>query len=154
MAQHMEDASLATREQCLKTYDERTMRAINRWKIFPHATVQQEIDRLLLDAHRNAEEKWKSWSEGKSPEPEDQDETRTLRAKGSRRPGAGSVPEVGTEDPEHPAAPEAMGGERLQRQLGRVVDGKIGRSLIDRARAAQDHERLHSRDPERLWRDR
>ena len=64
-----------------------------------------------------------------------------MRCQGSSRSGAGLVPEGGTEDPEHPAAPTAAGAYRFQRQLVRITDACVARGLLSRVRAAGDWDR-------------
>ena len=46
------------------------------------------------------------------------------------------VPDFGTEDPEHPAAPRGSGGLKLQHDLTRVTDAALAYGLVQQARAA------------------
>jgi len=106
------------------------------------AAERAEASRLLEDAAAAASRRWQSWCAGEAEEPEDPDEPGTASgARGSRRPGAGLVPEVGTEDPEHPAAPAGAGAARLQRQLTRIMDACAARGLLQQARASDDWDR-------------
>ena len=106
--------------------------------------MQQEASSLIADAAAAAARRWRSWCTGEVEEPEDPDDPGddgVPSVRGSRRPGAGLVPEAGTEDPEHPASPQGAGALRLQRQLTRMMDACTARGLLQRARQSDDRDR-------------
>ena len=142
----------------MASYDVRSAQAAQRWsQVLPEA-VRQEVARLVDDAAAGATRRWRAWCAGEADEPEDpEDPTAHVRPRGSRRPGAGLVPEAGTEDPAHPASPVGAGALRLQRQLTRMMDACAARGLLERARQSGDWERelllreLSSPDVSQEW---
>ncbi len=141
MASHLEEAGLCAAAVCMQAYDHRSQQALHRWLAALPAPVQQDAQSHMADAAAAAAHRWQSWCAGEAEQPEDPDLEFGPRARGSRRPGAGLVPDAGTEDPEHPASPASAGALRLQRQLVRLVDACAARGLLDRARRAGDWER-------------
>jgi hypothetical protein len=142
MASHLQEAGICPAAQVMASYDVRSAQAAQRWsQVLPEA-VRQEVARLVDDAAAGATRRWRAWCAGEADEPEDpEDPTAHVRPRGSRRPGAGLVPEAGTEDPAHPASPVGAGALRLQRQLTRMMDACAARGLLERARQSGDWER-------------
>jgi hypothetical protein len=60
-----------------------------------------------------------------------------------RMPGGGLVPDVGAEDPEHPAVDRARGVEHLQARLTRLVDDCLATGLIAAMRAENRWPDVH-----------
>ena len=144
MASHVEEAGLCSAAQCMAAYDQRTHLAAQRWsQVLPDA-VRGEATQLTEEAAAAAARRWQAWCEGEVEQPEAPDDAADAQERrGSRRPGAGMVPEAGTEDPEHPAAPHGAGALRLQRQLTRLMDACVARGLLASVRQSGDWEREH-----------
>ena len=144
MASHFEAAGLGSSRLCLRAFDLRLQQALDRWcSSLPEEGVRPEVLRHVADAADAATRRWHAWASGEAEPPEDPDGDQPRPARGSRRPGAGLVPEAGTEDPEHPAAPVGAGAYRLQRALTRISDACVAQGLLSRVRAAGDWEREH-----------
>ena len=143
MASNFEEAGLGPASVCLRAYDQRLQEATDRWCRTLPEEMRPEILRCIADASEAASRRWQACCNGEAEPPEDPDEGASQQVRGSRRPGAGLVPEAGTEDPEHPAAPVGAGAPRLQRQLVRITDACVARGLLRRVRAAGDWDREH-----------
>ena len=113
MASHFETAGLGSSWLCLRAYDLRSQQALDQWCSSLPEEVRPEVLRHVEDAAEAATRRWEAWARGEAEPPEDPDGDPAQPPRGSRRPGAGLVPEAGTEDPEHPAAPVGAGAYRL-----------------------------------------
>ena len=140
MASHLEQAGICRVDVFMAVYDARTNEARGKLRESLPAHARAEADRLITDSAAAAAKRWDAWVRGVEPDPEDPPEG--SRPRGSRRPGAGVLPGVGEEDPEHPAAPQGAGGMRLQRMLTRLTDAHAARGLVQRATAAGDWDRV------------
>lgn len=142
MADHLQGAGICGAAQCMEAYDLRTRRAAASWSQVLPPAVRLEATQLTDDAAEAAARRWRSCCAGDIAAPEDPDDPcEHPPPRGSRHPGAGLVPEAGTEDPEHPASPQGAGATRLQRQLTRLMDACAARGLLQRARSSGDWER-------------
>jgi len=126
----------------MAAYDRRTRHAADRWSQLLPEIPRQDAARLVEQASAAAEERWRSWCAGETEAAENADEPEDApQARASTRPGAGLVPEVGSEDPEHPAAPQRPGAPRLQQQLTSLADACVASGLARRAQGSGDWER-------------
>jgi hypothetical protein len=143
MADHMSKAGICDVALVMNMFDERTKTAVDRWCLTLPPEVTEQVRRSVETAAHAASARWNSWCAGEEPAPDEIEEPR--RPVGSRRPGAGVVPDLRTEDREHPAAPQGGGSMKLQRDLVRVTDAVVACGLVQRARASgawDDEQRI------------
>ena len=131
MADHMSKAGICDAALVMNMFDERTKTVLDRWCLTLPPDVSEQVRRIIETAASAASSRWNSWCAGEEPAPDEIEEPR--RPVGMRRPGAGVVPDLGTEDPEHPAAPQGGGSMELQRDLVRVTDAAVACGLFQRA---------------------
>ena len=139
MCRHMSDEGLADVDTCMHAYDDRTRNAIQDLLAEMPEGVSDSIVEQVGAAEASAQRRWISWCSGNEVEPEEQGNPSTAT---SRRPGTNVVAEVGSEDPEHPAAPRGSGAPKLQRELMRISDACAAQGLIARAQQSQDCDTL------------
>jgi hypothetical protein len=139
MCRHAEAEGIGTAQACMDVYDTRTRAAAERWGTSLPQGVHEEARRIIEAAAAAATRRWRSWCAG---EEEEQEETQLPSASVSRRPGANVVPDVGAEDPEHPAAARGSGGPKLQKELVRIADACVAQGLLSRATQCGDWEQV------------
>ena len=140
MCRHMSDEELVDIDTCMAAYDERTGNAISKLLAEMPEGTRDGVVVLIEAAESSAQRRWLSWCSGEEQEPEERDDAPSVPV--SQRPGTSGVAEVGSEDPEHPAASRLGGAPKLQRNLMRISDACAAQGLIARAQQCHDHDTL------------
>ena len=134
MAGHIERAGICDASLVMGACDERSTAALEAWCSTLPQGVSDHVRRTISGAAQTAAARWESWCVGEEPATDEIEEASP--AIGSRRPGAAVVPDLGSEDPEHPAASRGSGIMKLQRDLVRVTDAALAYGLVQQARAS------------------